>query len=27
VQGRRIAKVLITRTEEPPPEPAEVAAE
>jgi CBS domain containing-hemolysin-like protein len=27
VQGRRISKVLITRTEEPPAEPAEVAAE
>ena len=27
VQGRRISKVLITRTEEPPAEPAEVAVE
>lgn len=27
VQGRRISKVLITRTEEPPPEAAEIAAE
>jgi CBS domain containing-hemolysin-like protein len=27
VQGRRIAKVLITRIEEPPAEPAEIAVE